>query len=218
MRSLSSGAKAMLAGGSVLQRVIVRLSLPSGTLYFSDAPDDISWGGHTYSGLDQALQFDAGSPSTAGRPQPSELSISATDPAMLSLAFDSGYYGAKAEVALLLYDTAGAPLEEHMLEKGRLDAITLDQAEADPANPDKVAPSTIRAPISPAADQLARLGTRVRSDADQRAHRDSTDGFFKDVGMVGRVSFVMGQQSANQGGGSSGGGAGEDGGGGVNSQ
>ncbi len=194
MRTISAGLKSILAGHNIPARLIVRLNLASGIYYGCDGEDTISWGGHTYTAFGDALQIEPGPVKADGRGSGATLKLSGTDPAVLATVFTETYRGRNCTAAMLIGDPAtGLPYEEVIVISGPMDTITLDHGAQSIAEPGKPAIASVTLTIGAATTELTRAGTRVRSDADQRYHRDTNDGFFKDVAQVGKVQIFWGR-------------------------
>jgi hypothetical protein len=201
MRSFSTLVKAVLSGATVPARWLVRGFLPGGTYGFSDGPDDITWnngsGALSYRGFDQALKLSLPSVQAQNKTPAATISLSATDPVAMSSIFAAGYRGRVGEVALLINDPAiGAPGEELLIHRGRLDVATIEDQPAKPTDLKAPQVSTLSVTITPYTADLKRKGGRFATDADQRLFRDTNDGFFKDVALAGKSQQYWGKAGA----------------------
>lgn len=200
MRTFSNAVKALLAGAALKVSVVARLSLPSpsGTQYVSDGNTEFVWNGQTYIGLGEALAIEA-PPSTITGPQPQgAIRLSGVDPLIAPLAALENYRAQPVEAALLLFDPAtGLPVEEVLVLKGRMDTLTRTDSQARWDAPKEAQTTSMTMSVTPQTADLARAGSRSRSDADQKAHRDPLDGFYKDVGMFAHTTFWWGKYDPN---------------------
>jgi hypothetical protein len=198
MRNLSATLKAILAGSSFSVRTLARLDLASGLYRVCDGEDNLVWGGNTYIALGEALVLNPGAQTADGRGQGSTLSLSGSDPALLNTFFNETYRGRNAELALLFFDPAtNQPLEEVLLASGKMEVVTHSLAPSKPGEPDKPVMATLTMSLTSASSEMERAGVRTRSDTDQRTHRDSSDGFFRDVMTAGKSEIIWGRDGTS---------------------
>jgi hypothetical protein len=197
MRTVSSTLKTILAGHNIPARLIVRINLASGIYYGCDGEQDISWGGFTYTAFGDALQIDPQPVKADGKGASAVVKLSGTDSTVLSTFFQQVYKGRNCTAALLVGDPAtGLPFEEVPIISGPMDTVALEHQPQSIGEPGKKQIATLTLTVSAATSEMTRPGTRVRSDADQRYHRDSVDGFFKDVAQVGKIQIFWGRDGA----------------------
>lgn len=198
MRTLSVLLQAVLGGLEIPARMIARFHMDDAVYGASDSPDTFTWDSQQYLGFDRAFGFDIGSNALSQRPSGGSISLSGTDPAVLEAAFLDDYRARRVEAGFVFADpSTGALSEEFMVLDGRMDNLKEAIQPHDPLKPERPQIATITVGIAPVADQLARAGNRIRSDADQRAYRDPDDGAFKDVGLAGRSEISWGVAGAN---------------------
>lgn len=187
--------KAALAAGRIHALSFVRADLPSGSWAFTDGDADATLGGQAYIALGEAFSFALPAITTQRRPEPATVSLSAASTAALAGVFEDDVVGHDATLGFLILDPeTGAPVGEYIAWRGKLDAPELADAAQDP-DPTKVSVSTLQMAVTAQGDQMNRPGVRTRSDADQRAHRDPDDGFFKAVGVGLKAEIYWGQES-----------------------
>lgn len=194
MRTLSANLKSVLAGNAMAVRTIARLNLGSGLYYVCDGEDNLVWGGNTYTAFGEALVLNPGATSSDGRGQASSISLSGTDPAILNTFFNETYRGRSAELGLLFLDpVTNLPFEEVLMASGKMEVVSHTQNPQKPGAPDQPSVATLTLSITAATSEMERAGVRTRSDTDQRTHRDSLDGFFKDVKTAGKTEISWGK-------------------------
>jgi len=206
MRTFSTLVKSALSGSQVVARWIVRITLPGGTFGASDGPDWFTWdngaGPVSFAPLGETAKVQIPSLQTALRTDPATLSFSATDPNVLTGAFDEPYRAAPTDIALLAFDPAtGAPGEEVLRFRGKGDQVTIaDEPVKPPSAGDGIDPpaaSTLAMTVAPQTVDMKRSRGRYATDSDQKLFRDANDGFFKDVALVGVSQMNWGQAGPN---------------------
>ena len=198
MRTISATVKSILAGHNIPARLILRVNLGSGLYYACDGESDITWGGFTYTAFGDALQIDPGPIKAEGKGSSASIRLSGTDPAILTTFFNQVYRGRNCTAAMLIGDpTTGLPYEEIPIISGPMDTVALEHQPQSLGEPGHPTIATLTLSVSAASSELTRPGTRVRSDADQRYHRDTSDGFFKDAATVGKVQIFWGRAGAS---------------------
>lgn len=223
MKVWSSQIKSALgtADGRIRAYCIGRFDFPSGMWGLTDADEPFQWNGVNYAAFGEAFAFALPTVGTLRRPEPAAVTLSATDKTLLSSLFAENYAGRPVELALLLVDPdTDAAIGEVLLWKGPADAASIRYGAQSREDPAKPSISTLSLTVSSQGDALGRPGVRTRSDADQRAHRDPNDGFFKNVGIGIKAEIIWGRAnpmtpSQAAGGGSGGRGGGQPGGDGL---
>jgi len=202
MRTFSTLVKTALSGGHVVARYIARFALPGGTYGAADGPDTFTWdngsGAVTYYGLGETVKVTLPTVQASLRSDGATVQFSATDPNVLNGVFDANYRAAPTDIALLLFDPAtGAPGEEVLRWRGLADQVTIsDEPVRAPTAGSQVDPptlSTLTLTVAPITIDMKRSRGRYATDPDQKLHRDSADGFFKDVALVGVSTINWGQ-------------------------
>ena len=91
---------------------LAQLDFTSGTLYLTTAPQDLTTGGHTYTGLGSLVSIDDLVESPESSAEKINLSLSVADSAMLALALGNveGYRGRAVRLYLQLFDETFAPV------------------------------------------------------------------------------------------------------------
>jgi hypothetical protein len=111
-----------------------------------------------------------------GGAQGLNLTLSGIDPAVLELVDPDEIKSASIVIYRLIFASDGKTLlDAHVFDRGRGDAITVDETIGGTA--------AITIAVESAARGLGRSGARQRSDADQRLF-DHTDGYFKNTGYA----------------------------------
>ncbi len=198
MRTFSTLVQGVLKGAHIPTRLIARLYLSSATYYVSDGIDNITWnngvtGAQVYIGFGPALSLQLSPSQTQNHTVGATLTLSGTDPGVLSTFFAETYRAQPCEIALLLCDPAtGLPAEEVLLASGRCDVATITEGAQKATDPTQVVASTLQLTIAPHSIDLDRSGVRVACDVDQKLYRDSADGFFKDVAIVAKSTINWG--------------------------
>lgn len=199
MRVLSSPLQALLlVPGKIRLTIFARLYLTSGVIGASDADTTFTWdngqgdGTVTFGGFGDAFKatvppsttvVDAGS--TTG-----SLTLSGTNPVALATFLGETYRAQRCDVGVLFFDTStNQPVDEMVAFRGIMDTASVSDSAADPLDPSKAVTSTLSVLLQPRTVDLSRKGTRTRSDADQRLHRDPSDAFFQDVGLVAQTQI-----------------------------
>jgi hypothetical protein len=185
--------QALLSGSEEIGvRTIARLHLTSGTWGASDHDEDWTWNSLAYKGFGPAFRVNPNPATVSGRPQPGNLQLSATDPVVLSTFFAETYRNQLCEVGFVVVNNATGYMEELLWSKARLDAASIEIGEQKAEEPDKPAIATLTCTLAPFSADIGRPGVRTRSDQDQRLHRDTNDGFFKDVGVAAKTQINWG--------------------------
>ncbi len=172
-----------------------RFHLESGVWALTDGDDGFSLAGQFFKAAGDGFSFTLPAQTTRDRPPAATVSLSATDRDLLSTFWEEDYKGRLCELGFLFFDPASrAFLGERLVWKGPLDNAGIDYGAQDLQDPSKVSVSTLTISVSGQGDQMNRPGTRVRSDADQRAFRDPDDGFFKDVAIGLKAEIWWGRE------------------------
>lgn len=181
--------QSVLAGASIATRWVVRGFVPGNTYAAADGEDTFSWnngaGALTYTGFGAAMKIALPAQDAQSNVNAATLTLSGTDPAVLTSLFVENYRAQQAEIAFLAADpVTGVPAEEIILHAGLMDvaAITDQPVKATDFSPQQ---STLSLTISPPTVDLKRASGRYATDSDQRLNRDANDGIFKDVALVG---------------------------------
>lgn len=198
MRIFSSTMQALLLKARLRVTFIARLYLKSGTVGASDAAATFTWdngqgdGPITFGGFGDAFRMsvppstsvlDAGSTTGA-------MTLSGTDPTILASFLGENYRAQRVDNGVLFFDPdANVPVEEQVAFRGIMDTSSITDSAADALDPEKPVTSTLSVLVQSRTVDLSRKGTRTRSDADQRLHRDPNDAFFQDVGLVAQAQI-----------------------------
>lgn len=196
MKVWSSQIKDALAAadGRLRAYCIGRFDFPSGMWGLTDADEPFEWNGIDYAAFGEAFAFALPTVGTLRRPEPAVVNLSATNKDQLTSLFAENYAGRPVELALLLIDPdTDAAVGEVLLWKGPADAASIKYGAQSLTEPGKPSLSTLSLTVSSQGDALGRPGVRTRSDADQRAHRDPLDGFFKNVGIGVKAEIFWGR-------------------------
>lgn len=115
---------------------LAQLDFTSGTLYVTTAPQNITTGGHTYTGLGALVAIDNLNESPDSSAEKINLSLSIADPAMLALALGNveGYRGRAVRLYLQLFDETFTPVASPLQRwSGVMDKVQITRrpAEAD---------------------------------------------------------------------------------------
>lgn len=194
MRVLSALMQDMLSGSRDIRvSLIVRLHLTSGTWGGADWGEDFTFAGQFYKAFGAALRVQMPAQTVSGRPQPGSLSLSGTDPYVLSTFFAETYRNQLAELSFLVVKNSTGEMEELPWAKARCDTASIVLEEQKTPEPDRAQIHTLTLSVAPLNADITRPGSRTRSDADQTLHRDPSDHFFKDVGVAAKATIYWGK-------------------------
>lgn len=197
MQTVSGTLLSLLAGEHIPLRLFARIEIDGDVTAVTDAIGDLTWDSQLYAGIGQQFAIQPGAGGAGKRPTAGSLILAATDPRLTDSAFLADYRAWPVEAGFLFVNSAGAYFEEFVLLSGRADNIELNQSGVDPLRPEEPTLSTATLNVAPIADQLARPGYRLRTDADQRKYRDPDDGALKDASITARLPINWGAAGAH---------------------
>ena len=120
---------------------LAQLDFAAGTLYLTTAPQNLTTGGHTYTGLGSLVSIDNLVESPESSAEKINLSLSVADSAMLALALGNveGYRGRAVRLYLQLFDAAFGPVASPLQRwTGVMDKVQITRR---PASADSLAAS-----------------------------------------------------------------------------
>ena len=191
MRTLSALVQTALSGATVVARFVVRGYLDSQVWAAADGPDNFSWdngdgsGALPYTGFGELLQITLPPNDSQSKLNSATLSMSGTDPEVLTSLFSENYRAKDIQIGMLLFNPAtGAPGEELLMFDGLGDVASISDGAMKVSDPGTPQTSTLALTVAPRIIDLKRSSGRTGNDADQRLFRDVSDGFFQDTAMV----------------------------------
>jgi hypothetical protein len=193
MLSLPSLLTTLTSSGRFGATVIARATLPSGVYAVSDRESEFTWNGQQYIGMGAAFQVSVPPGTTVGKQQSASLRLT-WDIDSISSILAENYRKAPCTIAVLLRDLSTETFAfEVPCFAGYLNTCQLDRSPAKIEQPGGPTLATATFTVQPRSARLDQVGVRVRSDPDQRTHRDANDGFFKDVGVVAKAQINWGR-------------------------
>lgn len=117
---------------------LAQLDFTSGTLYLTTAPQSLTSGGHTYTGLGSLVSIGSLNESTDSSAEKITLSLSVANAAMLALGLGSveGYRGRAVRLYLQLFDDTFTPVDSPVQRwSGVMDKVAITRRPADAGNP-----------------------------------------------------------------------------------
>ncbi|MES3152950.1 hypothetical protein [Sphingomonas faeni] len=143
-------------------------------------------GGQSYLGIGDRALAQVSSSAVGGAAQGMSMSMSGVDPDVIPLLDAADLRGASVASRRLVFDSSGTILlDEHVFDRGRIDAVETDETIGEAA--------VIGIAVEGAARGLGRRGGRMRTDSDQRLI-DPTDGGFRRVSYAGAKTLYWGGQ------------------------
>ena len=135
----------MIAMGSTRHQQVVagvawlaQLDFSSGTVYVTTAPQSLTTGGNTYTGLGALVSIGNLSESADSSAEKITLSLSVANAAMLALGLGNveGYRGRAVRLYLQLFDEQFTPVDSPVQRwSGAMDKVTITRRPADTASP-----------------------------------------------------------------------------------
>lgn len=142
--------------------------------------------GETYLGIGDRALAQISSSAVGGAAQGLSLSLSGVDPDVIPLLDAADLRGSAVASRRLVFDSSGTVLlDEHVFDRGRIDAVETDETIGENA--------AISITVEGAARGLGRRGGRMRTDSDQRLI-DPNDGGFRRVSFAGQKTLYWGGQ------------------------
>lgn len=168
MKTYSTAVNALLTGGRINVRLLVRVDLATGAQGIWNDTYSVVVGGVTYSPA--AIELGSITSRKGLSSQQVDVTVSSLSSAVATIMSGIAWHQRPVLISRAFLNDAGAVLETDPIFSGFLDAAPIEDADGETLRMSLIVESNNR--------ELSRSAGRVRSDADQRLV-SATDGFFK---------------------------------------
>jgi hypothetical protein len=181
-RSLTSATTTAVTSSHVPLCVFVELTLPSGTLRFTNAGHAMQWDGETWLGAGNLARVEPITEVASAQAAALNVQFSGIDPAYVSAILDDHYQGNPARIWIATLNNEMEPLDAPVLVfQGRMDEPYVTIGET----------AEVQIALENRFADWDRPRLRMYSDADQRA-RHPGDRFFEYIASMESTSIVWG--------------------------